>query len=227
MINFKNLKSGFTLAEVLITLGIIGVVAAMTLPTLIANYQKKVTVSKLKKVYSVLNQAYLMSENTNGEFSSWDLNTGSDPVEYVQKYWLPYFDGAKFCNSYSDCGYTQSRPWHHQDGNVSAEDVTGTQYRAAIILKDGVVVSFRIPPIGQPLTPNAKVNVDINGSLPPNKTGEDYFWFELKGKGVQPLWLHDYSYEQIDESCKEKSDGGACAAKIMTDGWEMKDDYPW
>ena len=36
----------FTLAEILITLGIIGVVAAMTIPTLITNYQKKQTVTK-------------------------------------------------------------------------------------------------------------------------------------------------------------------------------------
>lgn len=45
----RNNKVAFTLAEVLITLGIIGVVAAMTLPTLIANYQKRQTVVQLKK----------------------------------------------------------------------------------------------------------------------------------------------------------------------------------
>lgn len=47
--NHKNYKNAFTLAEVLITLGIIGVVAAMTLPTLIANYQKQVYANGLKK----------------------------------------------------------------------------------------------------------------------------------------------------------------------------------
>ena len=49
--NFCN-KNAFTLAEVLITLGIIGVVAAMTMPSLIASHKEKETVSKLKKVYS-------------------------------------------------------------------------------------------------------------------------------------------------------------------------------
>ena len=53
----KNRNNGFTLAEVLITLGIIGVVAALTIPTLVANYQKKVTVTKVKKVYVTLNNA--------------------------------------------------------------------------------------------------------------------------------------------------------------------------
>lgn len=45
----KNIKKGFTLAEVLITLGIIGVVAAMTMPSLVANYEKKRTATAVKK----------------------------------------------------------------------------------------------------------------------------------------------------------------------------------
>ena len=50
-------KKAFTLAEVLITLGIIGVVAAMTLPTLVGEYQKKQTATQLKKFYSIMQQA--------------------------------------------------------------------------------------------------------------------------------------------------------------------------
>ena len=52
----------FTLAEVLITLGIIGVVAALTIPTLISKYQEKQTIVKLKKVYSILQNAYTAAE---------------------------------------------------------------------------------------------------------------------------------------------------------------------
>ena len=58
--DFKK-KIAFTLAEVLITLGIIGVVAAMTIPTLIADYQEKVTVTKFKWVYSTLANAFTMA----------------------------------------------------------------------------------------------------------------------------------------------------------------------
>ena len=61
-------KIAFTLAEVLITLGIIGVVAAMTMPALIGNYQKKQTVSALQKAYTTLAQAVKLSELSNGEF---------------------------------------------------------------------------------------------------------------------------------------------------------------
>lgn len=63
-------KFGFTLSEVLITLGIIGVVAAMTIPILITNYQKKETVTKLRRAISILNQAYRLSFDDNGDASA-------------------------------------------------------------------------------------------------------------------------------------------------------------
>ena len=65
------MKRGFTMAEVLITLGILGVVIAMTLPGIMEGYEKKVTANKLKKFYTVMMQAILLAENTNGELKSW------------------------------------------------------------------------------------------------------------------------------------------------------------
>ena len=64
-------RVAFTLAEVLITLGIIGIVAAMTIPTLVQNYKKKVVETKLAKVYSVMNQAIKMSTIDNGDTTTW------------------------------------------------------------------------------------------------------------------------------------------------------------
>ena len=61
-----EMKKGFTMAEVLITLGIIAIVAAMTLPSLVQNYQEKVTVNRLKKVYSTLSQLYLLVSEIDG-----------------------------------------------------------------------------------------------------------------------------------------------------------------
>lgn len=62
---------GFTLVEVLITLGVIGVVAAMTLPTVVAKYKEKQTVVTLKRSYSILNQAFLRATQDYGPPSSW------------------------------------------------------------------------------------------------------------------------------------------------------------
>ena len=57
----KNKSYAFTLAEILITLGIIGVVAAITIPILFANYQKKLLVTQLKKTYTLLNENYRLT----------------------------------------------------------------------------------------------------------------------------------------------------------------------
>ena len=72
----KNTKRdfAFTLAEVLITLGIIGVVAAMTLPTLLNKNEERVTVTKVKKFYSVMNQALLFAIKDNGYVNEWSFN---------------------------------------------------------------------------------------------------------------------------------------------------------
>ena len=68
-------KYAFTLAEVLITMGIIGIVAALTIPALIANYQKQVTVDRLKKSFSVISNAFVTSQYENGDMNSWGMNS--------------------------------------------------------------------------------------------------------------------------------------------------------
>ena len=65
-------KLAFTLAEVLITLGIIGVVAAITLPTMIAKSKKRVVETQLKEYYSMMNQAFKLAENDYGDMGGWD-----------------------------------------------------------------------------------------------------------------------------------------------------------
>ena len=102
VVHFDDIRrAAFTLAEVLITLGIIGVVAAMTMPSVIGHYKKQETISKLKKAYTSINQALRMSEIDNGEYEYWDSALSLGPSEYLQKYWLPYFNVLKICNTYS------------------------------------------------------------------------------------------------------------------------------
>ena len=72
-------EEGFTLAEVLITLGIIGVVAAMTIPTLIANTRSQQYRSKFKKTVSTLSQAARMSQAQYGfDYAGIDKKCGTD-----------------------------------------------------------------------------------------------------------------------------------------------------
>lgn len=208
---------GFTLAEVLIALGIIGVISAITIPSIMQHYQKQRTVNQLKKVYSTLSQAFEQSKMYNGEFENWDVSENSDPIEYVNKYWIPYLKVLKQCETYQDCGYGKSRPWIRLTGKVSGEDVTGTQYRHGIVLNDGTVLSFRIPATNN-MNNSAKINIDINGAQKPNKNCRDYFWIEIyEGK------LRPYNLDNIGTN----SAGYTCFAKIVQDGWKIEKDYPW
>ena len=74
------------MAETLITLGIIGVVAAITIPNLIANYQKNVIVTQLQKAISILNQAYKLSYDDVGE-PTFEEAYNMDSETYFNTYW--------------------------------------------------------------------------------------------------------------------------------------------
>ena len=72
-------NAAFTLAEVLITLGIIGVVAALTIPGLVTKYTEKATVSSVKAVFSMLSQGFRLAIDEYGEVSTWcDIKASSD-----------------------------------------------------------------------------------------------------------------------------------------------------
>ena len=82
----------FTLAEVLITLGIIGVVAAMTLTPLINTYKKKTTAAKLKQAYNFLQRTFVMAQNEYGDMRNWECSAvGScTPEQFAKNYIIPY-----------------------------------------------------------------------------------------------------------------------------------------
>ena len=94
-------KFGFTLAEVLITLGIIGVVAAMTMPTLMSKYREEVTMNKLKKFYTTMAQVQLRSIADHGEVEAWDwVPSGGESnnqivLDWYNKYFGQYLNDCK------------------------------------------------------------------------------------------------------------------------------------
>ena len=133
---FLKKANGFTLAEVLITLGIIGVVAAMTLPTLITNYQKRATVAKLKRAYSVIKQAYLMSYDQVGDPAA-DEAFAMGANNYFKTYWAPYIKGT-LCKTYQECGYSSNTPWIMANGTALSTGV-GAGGRTTFYTTDGVL----------------------------------------------------------------------------------------
>ncbi len=216
--------SAFTLAEVLITLAIIGVVAALTIPTVVKNYQKTQTTSKLKKAYSTLSQAYNNSQAENGMYQTWDKGEDMDATEYFNRYWKPYLKVSKICISSSDCGYKSSMPWKQPNGITYEMNIVYSGMRETFLTPDGMLFVI-FTKSGSVTIADTNIYVDLNGSKEPNRLGRDVFHFIRTDKGILPrCYNEDKTY--IDNRCKAES-GVCCVAKIAREGWEIKDDYPW
>ncbi len=220
-----NSKKGFTLAEVLITLAIIGVVAALTIPSVVKNYQKTQTVTKLKKAWSIINQAYNNSQAENGMYQTWDSAFDIGAKEYFNRYWKPYLKIAKICTSYSDCGYKIDKPWKTANGGDTGMLVVWVEARTTFLTPDGMLfVIFSTG--GDATVPHNNIFVDLNGSKEPNRLGRDLFYFVRTDKGILPN-CYNGSMAGINSECSKTGSGTCCAAKLAREGWEMKDNYPW
>ena len=220
-------SNAFTLAEVLITLGVIGVVAALTIPTLMKNSEKQVTLAKLKKAISVISQAYKMSVDDLGEPDD-SFNLGGP--EYFKQYWSPYLRVLKYCNTSGDCGYTSDVPWKYPDGTSTGVAVIYNDYGRTVYTPDGFVYMVRVKAIGSNPVKSRLVVVDINGSSKPNTYGKDVFFLERNETNgtVQPLGYDkddNYVNQNCTKSCCQLT--STCAEKIRRAGWQIMNDYPW
>ena len=139
-------KTGYTLAEVLITIGIIGTVAAMTIPSLMMSYQKRVWESKLKKIYSIATNAcerMLIEENVSA-VNETDLYAGVTN-EKLRKYFKLMLDGEEV----SGKGFSITLPdggvlylTAAEDGFKFITDVNGVATRPNMAGKD--IFEFRL-----------------------------------------------------------------------------------
>lgn len=228
-------RLAFTLAEVLIVLGIIGVIAEMTIPTLQSEFQKKVTITGVQKVYSNLSQSVRLSEAENGPNIDWDWGNEAD-VSSVKasfdKYWAPYLNIMKNCNTYQECGYSSIQPFKTPSGDQEGMYVVEPVSRTTVVLADGavlMVMCWHGPSVeGDPNVIAHRVYADLNGAKGPNVYGKDFFQFVLDpAKGIVPDG-YNKNYNLITASCNKESSGGqTCGAKLLRDGWQIKDDYPW
>lgn len=162
-------KFGFTLAEVLITLGIIGVVAAITIPNLIANQQKKAIGSQIAEAQSILTQAVRQyTANTDEEGSS-EFDTTLSPQAFAEKYFKPYLKIARICTRIEDgCWKTGDFNGYY---DLAGHKMTNVPY--SIVLNNGMVLGFsKIDG-----TNLVSIFVDVNGQSKRNVLGKDVFSF--------------------------------------------------
>ena len=199
------------MAEVLITLGVIGVVAALTLPALINKYQKVVIKNRFKKAYSLVSQAIKQVEVNNGaplECYIWPVSRGGlGCLEYTEegncKQWEhsdTYVYGANSeCTKFmSEFEKTVKIITIYKEKNDDASDkdvnvsTAGTAWwrkqeiakaRKAYVLSDGTILL---------MSGWSGMNIfaiDVNGKSKPNKWGYDIFAFSVVGDIDKSPWL--------------------------------------
>ncbi len=208
-----RIKNGFTLAEVLITLGIIGVVAAITIPVLMTKMQKKVSATKLIQTYAILNQGfkrYLASNDV-------DVLSQTPAFESVQASGISSCDPSNWndsnCQKFvSELSGIFSGISLQKTGTITYKYLkangTGTRGPWSFTLNNGAILYIgvyknynttsklaQVEKYGTKLiTSVAYIDIDINGKERPNQWGRDLFEFQLSDEGlIFPEGGRDYS----------------------------------
>lgn len=235
----RYFKPAFTLAEVLITLGIIGIVAAMTLPALLQKQERLSTGVALEKFYSSFQNAINLSQLDHGSAVNWDTKTDYNDTEAMYAWFDEYV--IQYMKILVNCNKDNNKACFH---NYSYTTIPGGTYITSgslsstnimYIFQDGSAITAIT---GGGTEDNQSrvfhIRYDTNGYRKPNAYGQDIFSFRYKnGK----IYCDDHksvtggsvsvsdSREILLDACKNNPQ--TCTCLIMHDGWEMKDDYPW
>ena len=213
----------FTLAEVLLTLAIIGVVAALTIPAVITKVTKDQYVVGLKKAYNTLKAVEGNAVQEHGELENWYLSSGSIFEQYLK----PHFDILKDCSEETDeaCFATGDYRLLSNKTVGNPNEVSGYKF----VTSDGVAFLVQS---GDWKYPEMYITVDVNGSKKPNQFGKDVFVFEFFKNGVKPYGYYS-SQEDIDNNCSSEGEGLTCAIKVLSEGainyssGSEKNSYSW
>lgn len=218
-------RTAFTLAEVLITLGIIGIVAAMTLPQLIKNYQGKVLESQFKKSYNIAQQVVLAAKANVGVGNFTEFCTDYNGSEYTNnetcykaltKAWIgKEIDTTyKYDSQYQIKRTDEIRTYNNrQEATKSAIAGFGNLWQV-YKNKDGTLMQYSI------IEHKLYITVDTNGLKKPNKLGHDIFvmYTDKQDRVVGNKQSKLYTDEELDgmefdtEYSKERA-GNPCSAK--------------
>ena len=232
--HFSLKTPAFTLAEVLITLGIIGIVAAMTLPTMIMNHRKQVTVNKVKKFYTVMSQATNSAIAEYGSMEDWQgfttTRNGEEMQNWFDTYLKPYLKVIdEFVKTDEETGYSTLFVVL-SDGSVlsmvnwagsakSDDDANHVQDNHNGLIHVGYLT-------------DKKLIDDVDSRIGCVNTFSFLFYSPLKDQYFfQPYTYQANTPEKYNrEFFIEQLKGGNtqyCAAVMMFDGWQIKSDYPF
>ncbi len=214
-------RFAFTLAEVLITLGVIGIVAALTLPGIINKSKAKRLKGQYQKAYSEIAQGIKMMKYDD---VSLDTSIYSGNKLAFKNVFREYFRVLDWCDKSKELCYNTSsnqKIYKSLDGGSYAP--THIFDDGQFVLMDGANVLLENP-FGTSDATNAKVwiSIDINGKNgKPNRLGYDIFIFCMLNEELVPMGARGTEYIDMNKYCNPKGSGQfngiACAYQAMNE----------
>ena len=215
-------RVGFTLAEVLITLGIIGVVAALTIPSLMTKNKAKRLRSQYLKTYSTIAQSIRLIKN---EDVSLDPKTYSSGNSFYKTF-ANYFKTAHLCGTQAAAIQKNDLCYYSGDNSYKTLDGKSTPPYSRFddgqfLLMDNTLIMLENP-YGSSNAP-LWIHADINGkNNPPNRLGIDVFTFVMTSdEELVPMGSVGTTYTNTEQYCNPKVsnnyNGFACSKKAMED----------
>lgn len=215
-------KKGFTLAEVLITLGIIGVISAMVVPQLQASVRKQQLRTKFLKTYSMLQQTFKTMEAN-------DVSLDSGTYKFKQNGFF-YQTFAKYIKNTQTCYGNYKFPCYDPSPSTnrykSLDGKSTISYAflddGQIVLLDGTLLIFENEIYSQSSTMRIIIIfADLNGyNNQPNRLGYDLFAFQFINNQLLPMGAEGTKYTG-DNFCKksgsEPFNGMSCSYKAISD----------
>lgn len=215
------IKRGFTIAEVLVTLGIIGVISAMTIPTFVGNVENKANAAKLSSLITDVQTAF------NSMITS-EAVLDMEETEFAQETTLAGRKGKlsnylKVADSSNTLSAFYSENITHLGGRTVANPACNDIYQT----KNGELLIYEI----SSLTGSSNVvdgamgylSLDVNGGAKPNVWGRDVFKFILGNDGnLYPAGGSVYEDVTSDKTlgCTSGNSIG-CADKLIKDGFKV------
>ena len=216
------MKKGFTLAEVLITLGIVGVIAVLTVPSVMQDYKNKLYATQLKKVYLDISNAMQQVMNDEHVDKFYLTKVTIEDPENIKYFLSNYFTYSKLakCTQYSNCQNSLSSK-NYKYENISGEEIpSGLFGPYGIKTKYGAIIVMH----HTTGTHELYIDVDVNGEAAPNIAGRDAFTFKI-GKDSNELTDAWPKSEQCNQKTGEwqniTSYAAGCAQSIIENNWTM------
>lgn len=202
-------KNAFTLAEVLVVIAIIGVVATLTLPNLSRNTSDVDTVAKVKKTVATLQTALDMAKDKYGEdLSTWTASDSSseDKATRYGTRLSEFLSVSKNCGTNTNQGCFSSSSITAITGSAQRDSIDQNSSYYKIILNDGVSVGFQS---------SSYIYFDIDGpSKGFNVRGRDIFYLNYSNNNI--YWRVPLDFENVSgtNSCRSGT-ASYCTGWVM------------